>query len=160
MDERADAIERLYRDRFSGYCDALSTVTGDYESARDAVQEAFTRALRDRRKLRRDGALAAWVWTIAFRVAIASPARRAAGRPAPEPQLPDPERDPALAAAIRALSPRRRLIVFLRYFAGFTYAEIADACGVSEGTVAATLAQAHAALLRELAPQEAPKCTS
>ena len=43
-------------------------------------------------------------------------------------------------------SSRRRLIVFLRYFGDFAYAEIAEACGVSEGTVAATLAQAHAEL--------------
>jgi len=57
-----------------------------------------------------------------------------------------PERDAELAAAIKSLPPRRRLIVFLRYFADFSYAEIAEACKVSEGTVAATLAQAHEAL--------------
>jgi RNA polymerase sigma factor (sigma-70 family) len=60
------------------------------------------------------------------------------------------ERDPALAAAIRSLSPRRRVVVFLRYFADFSYAEIAEALEISEGTVAATLAQAHAALHDDL----------
>jgi RNA polymerase sigma factor (sigma-70 family) len=54
--------------------------------------------------------------------------------------------DPELAAALRALSPRRKLVVFLRYFADLSYAEIAEACGMSEGTVAATLAQARAEL--------------
>jgi DNA-directed RNA polymerase specialized sigma24 family protein len=58
--------------------------------------------------------------------------------------------DPLLEAAIRRLSPRRRLIVFLRYFGDFSYAEIAAACDVSDGTVAATLAQAHAAVRAEL----------
>ncbi len=67
-----------------------------------------------------------------------------------EPALIDPERDPALARAIRALPPRRRLIVFLRYFADLDYTEIAQATGVSTGTVAATLAQANACLAREL----------
>jgi DNA-directed RNA polymerase specialized sigma24 family protein len=38
------------------------------------------------------------------------------------------------------------LIVFLRYFADLSYAEIADVCEISEGTVAATLSQAQAAL--------------
>jgi RNA polymerase sigma factor (sigma-70 family) len=147
VDARAQAIETLYRERFAGYCNALATVTGDRESARDAVQEAFARALRDRRKLRREEALAPWVWTIAIRLANGTPRRRRSRVDEPgEPALPDPERDPELAAAVRSLSPRRRLIVFLRYFGDFSYAEIAEACEVSEGTVAATLAQAHDAL--------------
>jgi RNA polymerase sigma factor (sigma-70 family) len=65
-----------------------------------------------------------------------------------------PERDPVLAAAVRSLSPRRRLILFLRYYADFTYPEIAQSVGVAEGTVAATLAQAHAALLDLLMSKE------
>jgi RNA polymerase sigma factor (sigma-70 family) len=152
MDARAQAIERLYRERFAGYCDALTAVTGDRESARDAVQEAFARALRKRRRLRREESLAPWVWTIALRMALDSRRGSRAARPeVAGAGLPDPERDPELAAAIRSLSPRRRLIVFLRYFADFSYAEIAQACKVSEGTVAATLAQAHEALRAALA---------
>jgi RNA polymerase sigma factor (sigma-70 family) len=61
-----------------------------------------------------------------------------------------PERDPALARAVRALPARRRLLVFLRYYADLSYAEIAAAAGVSEGTVAATLAQARESLLAAL----------
>ena len=41
-------------------------------------------------------------------------------------------------------------MVFLRYFADLSYAEIAEACAVSEGTVAATLAQARDQLLEAL----------
>jgi RNA polymerase sigma-70 factor, ECF subfamily len=149
VDERAEAIERLYRERFSGYCDALATVTGSHESARDAVQEAFARALRHRHRLRRDGSLAPWVWTIALRQALGTH-RRAHAIEIGEPALPGPERDPELAAAIRALPPGRRLVVFLRYFAGFSYAEVAEACEISEGTVAATLAHAHEALRASL----------
>ena len=58
----------------------------------------------------------------------------------------DPERDPTPAAAIRSLPPRRRQIVFLRYFADPSLEEIATVCDVSAGTVAATLSQARAAL--------------
>lgn len=63
-----------------------------------------------------------------------------------------------LAEALQALPPKRRLIVFLRYFADLSYAEIGELCGVSEGTVGATLAQARAALevqLRGEATREA-----
>jgi RNA polymerase sigma factor (sigma-70 family) len=67
-----------------------------------------------------------------------------------EPVVVEPERDPELEAALRSLPPRKRLVVFLRYFADLSYADIAEACGISEGTVAATLAQARATLLEEL----------
>ena len=55
-----------------------------------------------------------------------------------------------LAEALRSLPPKRRLIVFLRYFADLSYAQIAELCAVSEGTVGATLAQARAALEEQL----------
>jgi DNA-directed RNA polymerase specialized sigma24 family protein len=48
-------------------------------------------------------------------------------------------------------------MVFLRYFADLPYAEIAALCEISEGTVAATLAHAHADLLRHLEREEAPR---
>jgi RNA polymerase sigma-70 factor, ECF subfamily len=132
-------------------------VTGSRESARDAVQEAFARALAEREGRRPDGCLAAWVWKIAYRVALEQRPRELRvepwePEPEPEPQPLEPERDPELAAAVRRLPPRRRLIVFLRYFGDFSYAEIAAACDVREGTVAATLAQAHAELRSSLEP--------
>jgi len=109
------------------------------------VQEAFARALRQQRKFRGDGSLEAWVWKIALNVALKK--RRELAR---EWSLDDeyeagtqetaPNSD--LRAAVRALPPRRRLVVFLRYFADLSYAEIAAIAGISEGTVAATLAQA------------------
>lgn len=147
MNAREQAIEHLYRERFAGFCDALATVTGSHDSARDAVQEAFARALRQHRRLRREDSLAPWVWTIALRVALDSrPRSGSSDVDVGDPVLLEHERDPELAVAIRTLPPKRRMIVFLRYFADFSYAEIAEACKVSEGTVAATLAQAHDAL--------------
>ena len=157
MDDRERAIERLYRDRFVGYCDALASVTGSYDGARDAVQEAFARALRRRRQLRRTESLAPWIWKIALRIAIESKRRERTVSDGGGPALPRPERDPELADAVAALPPRRRLIVFLRYFADFSYAEIAEACDVSEGTVAAALAQAHAALRESLTAEGATR---
>jgi RNA polymerase sigma-70 factor (ECF subfamily) len=147
-------IEQLYRERYVGFRNALAPVVGSRDAARDVVQEAFARALSDSRKLRREESLAAWVWRIALRIALRERGGRGDDEIPNDITIFDAERDPALAAAVRSLPPKRRLILFLRYYADFTYAEIAEAVGVAEGTVAATLAQAHAALLSQLMSQE------
>ena len=97
------------------------------------------------------------MWKIALRIAL-----EVCDRPSPlplegsaYPALPEPERDPELAAALRRLPSRRRLIVFLRYFGDFSYAEIAEVCEVSEGTVAASLARARTELRALLEPEGA-----
>jgi RNA polymerase sigma factor (sigma-70 family) len=143
-------LEQLYRDRYLGFRNALAPIVGSQEAAHDVVQEAFAIALRDRRMLRRQASLAPWVWRIAYRLALRARAPSLEELPDDLSVL-DEHRDPALAAAIHSLTPRRRLVEFLRYFAGFSYAEISAALEISEGTVAATLAQAHAALHHDLA---------
>jgi len=149
MSASREQLEDLYRRRYTAFRNGLLPLTASSESAHDAVQEAFARALRQRRQFRGDGSLEGWVWRIAFRVALA--ARREAPAATLEAafglaEIPHPERDPELAEALLRLPPRRRLVVFLRYFADLGYAEIAAICGISEGTVAATLAQAHGEL--------------
>ncbi len=155
MDATNEAIERAYQERYVGFRNALATVTGDYESARDAVQEAFARALREKASFRGDGPLEAWIFRIALRAALETRRNGLEHGVAevPASALPEPGRDPELAFAMRALPPRRRLLVFLRYFADMSYAEIAEVCEISEGTVAASLAQARNALHEALRPE-------
>ena len=152
MESHAARIERVYRERYVGFRNALATVTGDSDSARDAVQEGFARALRSARAFRGDGPIEAWVWKICLRSALELRGGGSGDAPLDDvdSRLVDPGRDPELAEALRRLPARRRLIVFLRYFADLSYAEIAAACDVSEGTVAATLAQARASLAEQL----------
>jgi RNA polymerase sigma-70 factor (ECF subfamily) len=149
-----EPLEQLYRDRYVGFRNALAPIVGSREAARDVVQEAFTVALRERRKLRNVESLAPWVWRIAYRLALRERGRRRTAELPDDLTILDAARDPALAAAIRALPPKRRLVLFLRYFADFSYTEIAEALEIAEGTVAATLAQARAALEEELTPEE------
>ena len=49
----------------------------------------------------------------------------------------------SLAAAVLGLPDRRRTVVLLRYVAGLQNTEIAEALGISPGTVGATLSQAR-----------------
>jgi RNA polymerase sigma-70 factor, ECF subfamily len=155
VDARTETLERLYREHYVSFRNGLAPVVGSYEEARDVVQEAFARALRSRGDFRGEGSLRAWVWRIALRVALE---KRRHGHEAAfdvlDPQLVESERDPELSAALRRLPPRKRLVVFLRYFADLSYAEIAEIGGISEGTVAATLSQARAALLEQLSAKE------
>jgi RNA polymerase sigma factor (sigma-70 family) len=151
------AIEQVYESRYSGYRLALSTLVPDADVAHDVVQDAFAIALA-RRDTFRDGCLEAWIWRIAER--RAADVLRGRGRTgdfdmdyATSSAGDGLTADPELAAAIQGLSPRRRLIVFLRYFADLSYAQIAEACEISEGTVAATLARAHSELAEALDAQ-------
>ena len=133
MDALARELEDLYAARYIAFRNALAAVTGSRELARDAVQEAFARALAGRERHREGASLAAWVWKIAYRLALEE--RRKGASPLgdhAEPELPQPQRDPELASALRRLD-------------------------VSEGTVAAALAQAHAELRASLEPEGAAR---
>jgi RNA polymerase sigma factor (sigma-70 family) len=154
----AREIEAVYRARYSRFRNGIAVLTGSAAVAHDAVQEAFAEALSQRAEFR-GGSLEAWIWRVAVRVAR----REAAGGRPPAEGVVDLDaaialehRDEALLEALRGLSPRRRLIVFLRYYAELSYSEIAEACGVSEGTVAASLAQAREQL--EVALREGATC--
>jgi RNA polymerase sigma-70 factor, ECF subfamily len=143
-------IERVYHSRYGGFRRAAAAIVGE-DASHDAVQEGFARALEQRKQFR-GGSLEAWVWKAVLRKAFDERRRRT---PLPLEDVFDAglvasDRDPELAAAIRGLAPRRRLAIFLRYFADLSYGEIAEALEVAEGTVAATLAQARAELRAHL----------
>jgi RNA polymerase sigma-70 factor, ECF subfamily len=160
----ADAIRRIYAERYRSCYRLALTITGSEASAHDAVQEGFALALSRRQQLRDERALEAWIYRIVARCALETRRNGHATAPAdlPEdvtlvwsPELPRPERDPELARALSTLAPRQRLVIFLRFFADLPIATIAQVCGISEGTVSATLAQAKAVLLSRLGSGDA-----
>jgi RNA polymerase sigma factor (sigma-70 family) len=145
-------IEALYREHYLGFRRGLAGIAGSYDGAHDVVQEAFARAIATRRQFRGDGPLGAWVWKIAIRVALDQRGRRVelTLEDALEEGLVEPARDPELSNVLRRLPPRRRLVFFLRYFADLSYEEISSVCGISEGTVAASINQARATVVAAL----------
>lgn len=149
-------IEHLYAERGPTFRRTLAHIAGSVEAGDDALQDGFAKALVNRAQFRGDGSLEAWVWRICI-----NEARDARGKPTSLPledaahlTAPAIERDPALAAAIRGLPSRRRLVVFLRYFADMSYDEIAGATGMRSGTVAATLNKARETLLDAISTTE------
>ena len=144
-------IEALYRSRFDVFVRVAASVTGDGERARDAVQEAFATAVRERRSFRGEGPLEAWVWRIVLNAAR-SDVRRGMPTQFGEPASTNGHQDDdaELRAALALLPERQRTAVFLRYYADLDYAAIGDALGITSGTVAATLNAAHTALRTRL----------
>jgi RNA polymerase sigma-70 factor (ECF subfamily) len=147
-----DDLEALYRGRFDVFARVAASVTGDAERARDAVQEAFATAVRKRGSFRGEGPLEAWVWRIVLNAAH-SDVRRGVpvvGHDETAASNGHPEEDAELRVALARLPERQRTAVFLRYYADLDYAAIAEALGISSGTVAATLNAAHTALRSRL----------
>jgi RNA polymerase sigma-70 factor (ECF subfamily) len=151
----AEDIERVYLERYAPFRRAVAAIVGSEERAHDAVQEGFARAL-DKRRQFKGGSLEAWIWRIVVRQAFDLRERPMTALEEDfDAELLSSDRDPELAAAIRRLSPRRRLIVFLRYFGDLSYQEIGELTGLSAGTVGAALSQAHDELRQELQPEGA-----
>jgi RNA polymerase sigma-70 factor (ECF subfamily) len=141
-------LEWLYRASYPRFVRVALAITRDRETAAEAVQEAFTRAIRARGTFRGRGSLEAWVWR-----SVVNEAKRAAARPRPsledtsgEPGNGVPAEDAATRALIVALPQRQRLAVFLRYYADLDYRTIGDILGLETGTVSATLHAAHRSL--------------
>jgi len=147
-----DELEALYRGRFEVFARVAASVTGDRERARDAVQEAFATAVSRRRSFRGDGPLEAWVWRIVLNGARSDVRRRVPSVNGDEHMNGNghPEHDAEVRIALARLPERQRTAVFLRYYADLDYAAIGEALGIAEGTVAATLNAAHAALRTRL----------
>lgn len=153
------ALEELYRSRFDRFLRVAEAVCGDAEVARDAVQDGFARAIRFRAGYRGEAPLEGWVW----RIVVNSARRSAASAGAAErwhqfePATSNGGgRDPSgeLGRLIEGLPERQRLVLFLRYYADLEYTAIAEALGITAGTVGATLNAARASLRTRLAGVE------
>jgi RNA polymerase sigma factor (sigma-70 family) len=126
--------------------------------ADEAFQETFLSALRAYPRLRADSNLRGWVLTIAHRKAL--DIHRARGRnPVPVAEIHDRAVDGARASAdgpddnwerVRALPPRQREVLTLRYAADLTHAEIAHALGCSEEAARRAAADGLKTLRKEL----------
>jgi RNA polymerase sigma-70 factor (ECF subfamily) len=150
-----DEIENVYRARLPEFRRVAAAILGDRELALDAVQEGFALAVRERATFRGEGTLEGWLWQIVVNAARGQQRRRRDERELPdEPGGRDngqrDEPHERVRAAVALLPERQRLVLFLRYYADLDYGAIADALGISAGTVGATLNAARASVWRLL----------
>jgi RNA polymerase sigma-70 factor (ECF subfamily) len=147
-------IERVYRARGADFFRFALARTGDPEAARDAVQDGFARALRARRSFRGQGSLEAWLARCVINAAHDLARRSPPDLPEPSPPTEADADATAIREAVRRLPQRQRDALFLRYYLGLDYSDIAEVLGVKVGTVSATLHAARASLGASL--QEVP----
>jgi RNA polymerase sigma-70 factor, ECF subfamily len=145
-------IEAIYRERFRAFLFSATALLGDGDLALDVVQDGFALALRRQASFRGEGTLEAWLWRIVLNVARdrLRSRRREDQFGAPETIASTSEPSDDLQTLLLTLPERQRLAIFLRYYADLSYREIAEALGVTSGTVAASLNAAHAALRRNM----------
>ena len=136
-------LEALYRERLPEFRRVATAIAGDPESGRDAVQDAFAKALRKQRRFRGEGTLEAWVWRI-----VVNTARDVGRRRGRKVDVPPPveARADELGLPLDLLTERQREVLFLHYYADLDYAVIARALGISAGTVGSTLSAARQTL--------------
>ena len=136
-----------YRAQYPSVLAACAALSGDADVAREAADEAFSRAFERWERVGGMPAPGGWVCRVALNCL-----RRSLRRRRYETMLLRRERGasaravlprPDVWAAVRSLPERQRSAVVLRYVADLPEAEIAEAMGVARGTVAATLAAAR-----------------
>jgi RNA polymerase sigma factor (sigma-70 family) len=146
-------IEAVYRLRFAQFCVVAAAILRDRDAARDTVQDAFAKAVRDRREYRCEGPLEAWLWRMVVNTALTERRKRSPRTTLElaEHRTADDEMEmDDVRAAIHSLPERQRLVVFLRYWADLDYLAIADVLAVAPGTVAAALHAAHRSVRNHL----------
>ena len=143
---RTEAVKaRLYRTAY--------LYLGSEADALEAVDEAVYQALRALRKLRQPEFFETWLTRILINECHRELRRRKrlAGEEAlSESAGPDAYDALPLREAVLRLPEELRLVVILRFFAGYTQAETAAALDIPQGTVATRQRRALALLRLEL----------
>lgn len=157
-------IERAFRDDAPRILGAVARSAGDLQLAEDAVQEAFTRAVAEAAAGREPTNPAAWITTVAKRIAVdlrrregtaaraapmlAAEAARAAERttgadmPADEVFTGDERLELILLVCHPEVAEETRVALALRFVCAVPTAQVAEAFLVQEATMAARLTRA------------------
>lgn len=137
-----------------------TALTGDPDLAKDVVQEVLIRVSRRWQEISHLDRPEAYIRKMvvneylswrrrSWRLIPAGTSSHVTGRPSPDPADGYVERQ-ALLAELAKLSRRQRTALVLRYYEGFSDAEIADVMGCTQSTVRGHVFKALAALRVEL----------
>jgi RNA polymerase sigma-70 factor (ECF subfamily) len=172
----AAAFESLVAERSGEIYGLLYRLTENSEEARDLTQETFLRAFQSIGQFRGDADLRTWIYRIAINQArnrwrwwrrrrrdstVSLDSTEEGGAMAltrlpadhgntPEQNTLAHERERVLRAALQTLGRAYKETLILRDIEGFSYEEVAEALGISIGTVKSRLARGRSELRRKL----------
>jgi RNA polymerase sigma-70 factor (sigma-E family) len=145
VSSRPMTLEDLYRQQRMRMVRLAILLVDDPATAEDVVQEAFTGLYRNWSGLRDASAAIGYLRTAVVNGSRSVLRRRKTAREYQPPHQANARSAESLAmltaehravvGALTQLPPRQREILVLRYYGGLSEAEIAEATGVSKGTV-------------------------
>lgn len=154
---RPETLEGLFWQSYASIVQTLALAGGDLAAAEDATQEAFAQAWVHWNRISRYDNPGAWVRRVAInkfrnshrsRLRGETAVRRMKSEAPTTAQSSDPETD--LAIALQQLPYKQRICAVLFYFDGLSTAEVAQAMGISQGSVSQHLNRARTALRTHL----------
>ncbi|MHA6623962.1 SigE family RNA polymerase sigma factor [Pseudonocardia sichuanensis] len=151
-------LSDLYRDHRMRMVRLAVLLVDDPSTAEDVVQEAFTGLHRHWSGLRDEAAAVGYLRTAVVNGSRSVLRRRRTARDYVPPHQVNARSAESLAMlstehqavvdALATLPPRQREVLVLRYYGGLSEAEIAEATGISRGTVKSTASRALDAVAR------------
>jgi RNA polymerase sigma-70 factor (sigma-E family) len=134
-------------------------LTGDRDLAEDLIQTALVRVLPHWDRVARDGNIDAYFRKTVVSVYLSWRRRRwtteIVTAEVPDQSIPDPYRHPGgIEQRVRALPPRQRAVIVLRYYLDLSEAETAETLGCAIGTVKSQAARALTTLRAHLGPAD------
>jgi RNA polymerase sigma-70 factor (sigma-E family) len=157
--EREAAMAHLFTAHFGRMRRLAFLMTGDAAASEDIAMEAFVRTCARWGRVSTYDAPEMYVRKAVINLCRSRVRRaiveRRSTHTAPPPE-PDHDQAHDVRAAVRALPPRQRACVILRYYDDLPEATIAHVLGCSTGTVKSQLSKARATLSRSLSVTGGP----
>lgn len=154
---RPASVEALFRQSYTSIVQSLALAGGNLAAAEDATQEAFAQALVSWSRISRYDNPGAWVRRVAINKLRNAHRSRLRGEAAVQrmnsesstaSSTGEPESD--LVLGLQRLPYKQRACAVLFYVDGLSTVEVADAMGISQGSVSQHLNRARTALRTHL----------
>lgn len=165
----AAAFERLVTENQGHVYNLAYKLTGSEQDALDVSQDVFLRAYQNLRSFRGDSRMSVWLYRLTYNASMDLIKRSRRGTvvqmpaddegaelelpdlsPLPDEELERREELEAVRDALSELDEDKRRILLMREYRDMSYADIARALGLEEGTVKSRLARARLALAENL----------